>query len=274
MTPDFEADGPGPIRNDRWADAGIRLRGRAALKHALAGVAGAAGRRRYAHTSVKAPGGVEPLSMSWFLPSRGPGSGKAGSVTPRWIGDWLPSPGGELGCNGVGQLALLSERHHDFGLVPKRKRPDAAIEGFSVHEDPQSPFVAVAIGTEARLCESYSPDIEELAQGEGSLLRGLDVDHSSGVVRVQWGRDVRRDADLRRDGDPLAVHVQLQAGEDVERFAGPGKTESGHSLRHLFTIGRPRCRGSQHAWERASGCLRRRAARGEDDPEHQPGHHR
>jgi len=71
------------------------------------------------------------------------------------------------------------------------------------------------------------------------------VDYSSGVVRVQRGFDVGRDADLRRDRYLLAVHVQLHAGVDVQRFARARKTESRQSLRHLFTVWRPRCRGGK-----------------------------
>src|SRR6266702_2446100 len=68
-----------------------------------------------------------------------------------------------------------------------------------------------------QLREAFSPDVQEVLEGDGKTIGSLNVDHSIAGVRVQpvEARAVGRNTDLRRDGQRFPINVDGYMGMNV-----------------------------------------------------------
>src|SRR3954453_13453089 len=106
-----------------------------------------------------------------------------------------------------------------------------------------------AIAADALLRQAHSPDTHELAEGEHTLLRRLEVNDPRGVVRVQLDEEaalsrvaVGVDSDERRHRRALAVDEDVQVLVDVQRrslHAERAQLERRQAVRQRSVLRRP-----------------------------------
>ena len=137
-----------------------------------------------------------------------------------------------------------------------------ALDRMAVGDDTELVACVGAVNTQTGGVEAHTPDVEELPQGVGGRVGGLEVEDAGGVMRVEG----RQEPSQRVDAD-LGVHRQVLAvDDDVEVLVGVndlalgrkrGKPDGLKPRRHIGVARRPRPGGDGQGVGGRAGIVRR-----------------